>query len=282
MKAIAKQNPASAIMSVVARSAMVSGPVHASTGTSARLFSAPMYGCVIQGSGRPSTYTLRAPGTSGGVGSACRNQSAGSAMDHLVAQQTPARRGGRPEDERSTHERHRDRDESRALFVHGRPATLSLTLRGRQARSRARMTQKTPREADAVAGLYAREIRTLSGAPLETDACFVCGAKRARPRYAVEGVAAQLVVCEGCGLGRFHPVLGAQEIRAFYPDEYYGEPGAKFQPLVERFVRLVGARHIGFLSRGLAPGARVLDVGCGRGVVLGRSQTAASRCTASR
>ena len=131
------------------------------------------------------------------------------------------------------------------------------------------MTQKTPREADAVAGLYAREIRTLSGAPLETDACFVCGAKRAQPRYAVEGVAAQLVVCEGCGLGRFHPVLGAQEIRAFYPDEYYGEPGAKFQPLVERFVRLVGARHIGFLSRGLAPGARVLDVGCGRGVVLG-------------
>jgi len=130
------------------------------------------------------------------------------------------------------------------------------------------MTQQTPREADAGAGLYAREIRTLSAPALETDACFVCGTKRARPRYAVEGVASQVVVCEGCGLGRFHPVLGAQEIRAFYPDEYYGEPGAKFQPVVERLVRLVGARHIGFLSRGLVRGARVLDVGCGRGVVL--------------
>jgi 2-polyprenyl-3-methyl-5-hydroxy-6-metoxy-1,4-benzoquinol methylase len=131
------------------------------------------------------------------------------------------------------------------------------------------MTQQTPREADLVAGLYAREIRSLHERSVETDACFVCGSKRAWPRFAVEGVAAQVVVCEGCGLGRFHPVLGAQEIRAFYPDEYYGEPGAKFQPLVERLVRLVGARHIGFLSRGLAPGARVLDVGCGRGVVLG-------------
>jgi SAM-dependent methyltransferase len=58
-------------------------------------------------------------------------------------------------------------------------------------------------------------------------------------------------------------------VRGLYPDEYYGEPGTKFQPLVESLVRLVGARHIGFLSRNLAPGAKVLDVGCGRGVLLG-------------
>jgi SAM-dependent methyltransferase len=85
----------------------------------------------------------------------------------------------------------------------------------------------------------------------------------------VEGVAARVVVCDGCGLGRIHPMLGPEAIRDLYPDEYYGEPGVKFQPLVERLVRLVGARHIAFLSRGLAPGARVLDVGCGRGVILG-------------
>jgi SAM-dependent methyltransferase len=58
-------------------------------------------------------------------------------------------------------------------------------------------------------------------------------------------------------------------VRAFYPDEYYGEPGTKFQPLIEGLVRLIGARHIGFLSRDLVPGARVLDIGCGRGVLLG-------------
>jgi len=62
---------------------------------------------------------------------------------------------------------------------------------------------------------------------------------------------------------------GREEVRGFYPEQYYGEPGTKFQPLVERLVRLVGERHISFLTRFLAPGGRVLDVGCGRGVILG-------------
>lgn len=62
---------------------------------------------------------------------------------------------------------------------------------------------------------------------------------------------------------------GLEEIQRFYPDEYYGEPGTKFQPPVESLVRWVGQRHVSFLLRSLPRGARVLDVGCGRGVVLG-------------
>jgi len=118
-------------------------------------------------------------------------------------------------------------------------------------------------------GLYARGVRRLEEASRLAGSCPVCGATRVTPRFEVEGVAARVVVCDDCGLGRFDPMLTADEIRGLYPDEYYGEPGVKFQPLIERLVRLVGERHISFLSRGLAPGARVLDVGCGRGVILG-------------
>jgi 2-polyprenyl-3-methyl-5-hydroxy-6-metoxy-1,4-benzoquinol methylase len=60
-----------------------------------------------------------------------------------------------------------------------------------------------------------------------------------------------------------------EQVGSFYPSEYYGEPGRKFQTVVERLVRWVGERHINFLSSDLPTGARVLDVGCGRGVILG-------------
>jgi 2-polyprenyl-3-methyl-5-hydroxy-6-metoxy-1,4-benzoquinol methylase len=132
------------------------------------------------------------------------------------------------------------------------------------------MSQVAPRHAPAAqTDLYAQAVRELSGDTVETSACAACDSTRSRLRFAIAGIASPVVECEVCGLGRFHPMLSAEQIRAFYPDEYYGEPGAKFQPAIENVVRWIGSRHIGFLSGALRPGSRVLDVGCGRGVVLG-------------
>jgi SAM-dependent methyltransferase len=117
-------------------------------------------------------------------------------------------------------------------------------------------------------GLRVLPLRGTAADPIAVPACIVCSDTASRPRFAVEGVAAPVVVCEKCGLGRFHPMPSAEEVSALYPEEYYGEPGVKFQSLVERLVRIVATRHIAFLSRGLERGARVLDVGCGRGVIL--------------
>lgn len=104
--------------------------------------------------------------------------------------------------------------------------------------------------------------------PLEVPGCPVCGNQRARPRFAVTGTPLCVVDCTQCGLGRLHPQPSREMVERFYPPSYYGVTGAKFVPLVEALVRVVGARHVRMLSRGLSPGARVLDVGCGRGVLL--------------
>jgi len=99
-------------------------------------------------------------------------------------------------------------------------------------------------------------------------ACAACGTLEARPRFAIEGMAARIVACTSCGTGRLHPLPDEAEVASFYPAAYYGGHGAKFRGLVEWGVRAAGARHVRFLARGLAPGARVLDVGCGRGITL--------------
>lgn len=117
--------------------------------------------------------------------------------------------------------------------------------------------------------IYDREVRPAVGPDVVGEPCEICDDRRRERRFEVEGIASPIVVCRGCGLGRFDPMLDGDEIRALYPEDYYGEPGQKFRPILERLVRAVAARHIGFLSRGLPEGAAILDVGCGRGVIFG-------------
>lgn len=103
---------------------------------------------------------------------------------------------------------------------------------------------------------------------VETPPCMICQGTSARSRYSIEGVSEELVVCRTCGIGSIFPMPSLQRIRQFYPAEYYGSPAAKFEPLVEHGVRLGARMRVRSLVGGLPQGSRVLDIGCGRGVML--------------
>ncbi|MDP3938375.1 MAG: class I SAM-dependent methyltransferase [Deltaproteobacteria bacterium] len=78
----------------------------------------------------------------------------------------------------------------------------------------------------------------------------------------------RLVRCARCGMGYLDPQPEPDEIAPFYASEYYGGSGTKFVATVERMRSAMAKRRARRLARGLPPGARVLDVGCGDGRLL--------------
>jgi 2-polyprenyl-3-methyl-5-hydroxy-6-metoxy-1,4-benzoquinol methylase len=119
--------------------------------------------------------------------------------------------------------------------------------------------------------LYDRRITTIAAETnrVESTPCPVCRNIEIDPKFAVEGIPQPIGICVGCGLGRYFPMLEREQIEAAYPPAYYGHAETKFRGFVELLVRFAARRHVDFLSADLARGAKVLDVGCGRGVLLG-------------
>jgi 2-polyprenyl-3-methyl-5-hydroxy-6-metoxy-1,4-benzoquinol methylase len=64
------------------------------------------------------------------------------------------------------------------------------------------------------------------------------------------------------------PLPTPAQLAPYYPDQYYGSDGEKFRGLIETAIRFVGARRLWFLTSRLPQNASVLDIGCGRGVLL--------------
>ena len=113
------------------------------------------------------------------------------------------------------------------------------------------------------------QVQTLSAvAAIRTAPCLICDDTSAQKKYAIEGVSEEFIQCDSCGLGSLFPMPEAARIESFYPAGYYGTPSAKFEPIVEAGVRAGARLRVQSLLSGLQPGSQVLDIGCGRGVML--------------
>jgi SAM-dependent methyltransferase len=75
-----------------------------------------------------------------------------------------------------------------------------------------------------------------------------------------------VVVCAECGRGRTTPV--PDDLSRYYPVEYYGAGGIRFNPLVEALVRAARSARARAVVRAHPSPGSVLDDGCGRGLML--------------
>lgn len=104
---------------------------------------------------------------------------------------------------------------------------------------------------------------------LETASCPLCGSDRSRQTINVRDLKTFLpgdfgiMRCRECGMTYLSPRPTREELGLFYPEHYWAQPPAEGQrPFCDRATR----RSIDLLAHRF-PGGRVLDVGCGVGMV---------------
>ncbi len=104
-----------------------------------------------------------------------------------------------------------------------------------------------------------------------TPACPGCAAPPVREtvgEVAVREGRFRLARCLACGVVSLEPPPSDAVLAAAYDEAYYGPGHERFVTWVERAAVRLALRRARHVARRVAPPARVLDVGCGRGEVL--------------
>jgi 2-polyprenyl-3-methyl-5-hydroxy-6-metoxy-1,4-benzoquinol methylase len=109
------------------------------------------------------------------------------------------------------------------------------------------------------------------------ESCPACGSRQTRTLfggtdrlYHTTDKSFQVVECQGCRLMRLFPWPSPDELKTYYPDQYWFSAEARTADRLENMYRRFVLRdHVGFV-RGALSGVKikgpVLDVGCGGGL----------------
>src|ERR1022692_3833977 len=101
--------------------------------------------------------------------------------------------------------------------------------------------------------------------------CGFCKKEDSRilyPTFDVFGNNFTINRCNCCKAYFLAPRPDSELLAKAYDDSYYGKKDEKFEGLVEKFINYFRSRRANRLSKYLADGAIVLDIGCGNGKFL--------------
>jgi SAM-dependent methyltransferase len=99
------------------------------------------------------------------------------------------------------------------------------------------------------------------------EVCVACGSSRFTFSPIISGVA-RIVQCQDCGTACTHPRVEGKELEKSYSQSYYGPENAKFVPIIEKWVAWMNKRRAQWIDKEVAPHSRILEIGCGRGLLL--------------
>jgi 2-polyprenyl-3-methyl-5-hydroxy-6-metoxy-1,4-benzoquinol methylase len=80
--------------------------------------------------------------------------------------------------------------------------------------------------------------------------------------------AIQLIQCKRCKISYTHPRPNLSELEKHYSETYYGPENAKFLHVIESLVGWITGRRARRIHEMVAPHSRILEIGCGRGLLL--------------
>jgi SAM-dependent methyltransferase len=116
--------------------------------------------------------------------------------------------------------------------------------------------------------MQTREIQTIQLAKdMNPEICVACGAA---PFFVTSTLSAtfHLRRCGQCGTAWTHPKPSAEELETSYSESYYGPENVKFVSALERVVGWITQQRAGWIHQKIKAHSQILEIGCGRGLLL--------------
>lgn len=97
--------------------------------------------------------------------------------------------------------------------------------------------------------------------------CIACDSLEFRVSPTIRP-AIQLMECKRCGISYTSPRPNPTELAKHYSETYYGPENVKFLNVIESLVGWISGRRALKIHKMVAPHSRILEIGCGRGLLL--------------